>query len=172
MKNTVQLHPDVDVRREVGRILNLLLADEYVLYKIMRDYHWNVTGPDYYALRLQFHLQQEEAARWVDDVSEWIRELHLEPRINWTDLIESARLSAASGLGLPAQRMIAELLRAHEEIMAQLCTDSDICLHYLGEVSMASLLTDLRERHENAAWMLRAHLGATWERNEPVTISA
>lgn len=170
MKTIIQ--SDHDVREEVRRILNLLLADEYMLYKITRDYHWNVTGPDYYALRLQFHLQHEEAAHWVDEVSEWIRALHLDTHINWTELIASARLLAASGFGLPAQRMIAELLRAHEEIMAQLYTDGDICLHYLGDAAMASRLTSLRERHENAAWMLRAHLGATWESNLTELISA
>ena len=32
-------------RCEVGRIINLLLADEFVLYSATRGFHWNVTGP-------------------------------------------------------------------------------------------------------------------------------
>lgn len=153
-------------------MLKLLLADEYRLYKITRDYHWNVTGPDYYSLRLLFQLQHEEATGWVDDVSEWIRELHLGGPISWIELSESARCSAAPGVGLDAQHMLAELLRAHEEIIAQLHADSSACLHDLGEASLAVLLTELRERHENAAWMVRAQLGATWEKNWPVPLSA
>lgn len=140
-------------------MLNPLLADEYMLYKITRDYHWNVMGPDYYSLRLQFQLQHEEAARFVDDVAERVRTLHLDARICWTDLMGSARCSAAPGLGLPAQRMLVELLHAHEGIIAQLDADSKECLEYLGDASMAEFLTDLRERHENAAWMLRAQIG-------------
>src|SRR5262245_23079231 len=106
--------PDHATRQEVGRLLNLLLADEYMLYKITRDYHWNVMGPDYHTLRLQFQLQHEEAARLVDDVAERVRGLQLDTCIRWSDLMESARCSAAAGLGLPAQRMLVELLRAHD----------------------------------------------------------
>lgn len=170
MKNN--LVSDHDAREEVGRILRLLLADEYRLYKITRDYHWNVTGPDYFTLRLLFQLQHEEVTGWVDDVSEWIRTLHLGEPISWTELSESARCSAPSGLGLPAQRMLAELLRSHEEIITQLYADTNICRYYLGDSDMAVRLTELREKHESAAWMVRAQLGATWEKNIPVPLSA
>ena len=43
-----------EARLEVGQILNLLLADKYVLYTTTRDYHWNVTGPEFLALHHQF----------------------------------------------------------------------------------------------------------------------
>ncbi len=161
-----------DGRQEMGRKLQLLLADEYRLYKITHDYHWNVTGPDDHALRLLFQLQHEEAAGGVDDIAEWIRVLHLGAPINWTELRESARCSTVSGVGLPAQSMLAELLRSHEEIIAQLHADSTVCLHELGDASMAAHLTELRERQESAAWMVRAQLGATWEKNWPIPLSA
>jgi len=147
----------------MGRILKLLLADEYRLYKITYDYHWNITEPDYDTLRLLFHLQHEEASRWVDSVAEWMRALDLGILINWAELGESARCATASGQGLPAQRMLAELLRSHEEIIEQLYIDSNICRHDLGDDSMAVLLTRLREEHESAAWMVRAQLGTSWE---------
>jgi len=145
-------------REAVGRILNLQLADEYALYKITRDYNWNVTGPDFFSLRLQFQLQHNDAARWVDDLSEWIRNLRLDARISWAELKESARCSAAPGLGLPAHRMLAELLHAHDAIMARLGADSVDCLRQYGDTATAGFLTGLREQHENAAWMIRAQL--------------
>jgi starvation-inducible DNA-binding protein len=143
-------------RREVGRMLNLLLADEYVFYKITRDYHWNVTGPNFFSLQLLFKLQHEAAAGWVDDLAERIRDLRLETRIGWTDLEASARCGAAPGFGQPAERMVAELFFLHDEMIAQLRADGDACLQRYPDADLTSFLTGLREQHENAASMLRS----------------
>jgi starvation-inducible DNA-binding protein len=43
MKPNIRLS-DQD-RKGVVDILNVLLADEYVLYTNTRNYHWNVVGP-------------------------------------------------------------------------------------------------------------------------------
>ena len=147
-----------EARREVGRILELLLADEYMLYKITRDYLWNVAGPDYFSLRLQFQLQHAETAGWVDAVTERIRAMRLDTRKSWAELQASARCSAAPGFELPAGHMLAELLRSHDEMIAQLRSDSETCRQRYGDASTASFLDGLREQHENSAWMLRAQL--------------
>jgi len=139
-------------------MLNLLLADEYLLYQITRDYHWNVNGPDFFSLRLQFQLQHDAATKWVDEVTERIREMRLDARISWGDLKESARCSAAAGFGLAADCMLAELLRAHEDIIAQLRSDAEVCRLKFGDASTAGFLAGMIEQHENAAWMLRAQL--------------
>ena len=154
---------------EIQRMLNLLLADEYLLYKISRDYHWNVSGADCFSLRLLFQLQHEETAGWVDALAERIRETRPAPHISWETLKESARCSAASGFALPAKDMLTELLGAHDQIIAQLRSDSAACQNY-GDASTAGFLTDLMERHENAAWMLRAQLeNAGVKKSDPIT---
>ncbi len=49
MELTIKPHIGLSdgARLEVGQMLNLLLADEYVLYATAHDYHWNVTGPNF-----------------------------------------------------------------------------------------------------------------------------
>jgi starvation-inducible DNA-binding protein len=147
-----------EAREAVGRILNLLLADEYFLYQITRDYHWNVRGPDFFSLRLQFQMQHDASTAWVDEVTERIRLLRLDERISWDDLKESVRCAAASGFGLPAEAMITGLLRAHEDIIAQLRSDIEVCRFKWCDASTAGFLAGLVEQHENSAWMLRAQL--------------
>ena len=56
-------------------MLNLLLADEYVLYATTRDYHWNVTGPEFSSLHLQFEMQFGQIADWIDQVAERTRSI-------------------------------------------------------------------------------------------------
>jgi len=145
-------------RLEVGQMLNLTLADEYVLYATTRDYHWNVTGPEFRSLHLQFEEQYEQIAQWIDDVAERARAIGAGARGNWADLAKAARTSADPGVGLPAEHMLSELLALHEEMIVQLRTDSDAALRRYKDAGTADFLTDLMERHEKAAWMLRAQL--------------
>ena len=156
MKTNIGLNDEA--RLEVGQILNLLLADEFVLYATTRDYHWNVTGPEFRSLHLQFEEQYDQIAQWIDDVAERARAIGIGARGNWADLTKSARCSADTGIGLPADRMLAELLELHEEMIVQLRADSESCANRYHDAGTADFLTGLMEKHEKAAWMLRAQL--------------
>jgi starvation-inducible DNA-binding protein len=156
MKTNIGLNDEA--RLEVGSMLNLLLADEYVLYVTTRDYHWNVTGPEFLSLHQQFEAQYEQIAQWIDDVAERARAIGAGARGNLADLVKDTRLSADPGIDLPAEHMLSELLALHEELIVQLRTDSDACTERFKDAGTADFLTGLMEKHEKAAWMLRAQL--------------
>lgn len=147
-----------ETRLEVGQMLNLLLADEYVLYATTRDYHWNVTGPGFMSLHLQLEVQYVQIAEWIDEVAERARAIGVGARGNWADLTKAARTSADPGMGLGAANMISELLALHEEIIVQLRTDSAACASRFNDAGTADFLTGLMARHEKAAWLIRAQL--------------
>ncbi|MBI3887130.1 MAG: DNA starvation/stationary phase protection protein [Opitutae bacterium] len=145
-------------RREVGQRLNLLLADEFLLYATTRDYHWNVTGPEFLSLHQQFEAHYTQIAVWIDDIAERARAIGVGARGHWAELAKSVRLSAAAGRGLPARSMLAGLLALHEELIVQLRADSEACTTRFHDAGTADFLTGLMEQHEKAAWMLRAQL--------------
>jgi starvation-inducible DNA-binding protein len=147
-----------ETRLEVGQILNLILADEFVLYATTRDYHWNVTGPEFRSLHGEFEEQYELVAHWIDDVAERARAIGVGARGNWADLTKAARSSADPGIGLPAEHMLSELLALHEDLIVQLRTDAEACAGRYKDAGTADFLTGLMEQHEKAAWMLRAQL--------------
>jgi len=156
MKTNIGLNDEA--RLEVGQILNLLLADESVLYATTRDYHWNVTGPEFDSLHKRFEEQYEQLAQWIDDLAERARAIGVGARGNWADMAKAARTSADPGIDLSAEHMLSELLDLHEEMIVQLRTDSDACTKRFKDAGTADFLTGLMERHEKAAWMLRAQL--------------
>jgi len=156
MKTNIGLNDEA--RLEVGQMLNLILADESVLYATTRDYHWNVTGGNFRSLHLQFEEQYTQIAGWIDEVAERARSIGCGARGNWADLTKAARCSADPGIGLPAEHMLSELLALHEEMIVQLRTDSEACGATFKDAGTADFLTGLMERHEKAAWMLRAQL--------------
>jgi len=156
MKTNIGLNDEA--RLEVGQMLNLLLADEYVLYATTRDYHWNVTGAEFPSLHQQFETQFGQIADWIDQVAERARAIGVGARGNWADLTSAARSSADPGIDLAAEHMLSELLALHEEMIVQLRTDSAACLERFNDAGTADFLTGLMEQHEKTAWMLRAQL--------------
>jgi len=156
MKTNIGLNDEA--RMEIGQMLNLLLADESVLYATTRDYHWNVTGPEFLSLHQQFEAQYDQAAVWIDDIAERARAIGIGARGNWGDMTKSARCSADPGMGLSGEHMLSELLALHEEMIVQLRTDSEACATHFKDAGTADFLTGLMEQHEKAAWMLRAQL--------------
>ena len=156
MKTNIGINDEA--RLEVGQMLNLLLADESVLYATTRDYHWNVTGPGFRSHHLQFEEQYKQIEQWIDDVAERARAIGAGARGNWADLIKGARIFADPGMGLPAEHMLAELLALHEDIIVQLRSDSEACTRRFEDAGTADFLTGLMQQHEKAAWMLRAQL--------------
>lgn len=156
MKTNIGLNDEA--RLEIGQMLNLILADEYVLYATTRDYHWNVTGPEFRSLHQQFEEQHDQIAKWIDDVAERARAIGVGARGNWADLNKAARTSADPGIGLAAEHMLAELLALHEEMIVQLRADCEACAERFNDAGTADFLTGLMKRHEKTAWLLRAQL--------------
>ena len=156
MKTNIGLNDEA--RLEVGSMLNLLLAYEYVLYATTRDYPLECDRPGFPSLHKQFEAQYEQIAQWIDDVAERARAIGAGARGNWADLTKAAPSSADPGIGLSARHMLSELLALHEELIVQLRTDSEACTGRFRDAGTADFLTGLMEQHEKAAWMLRAQL--------------
>lgn len=144
-------------REAVAKILNLLLADEYILYTKTRNYHWNVTGLQFNDLHKFFEEQYEELNEAVDDIAERARVLGHWSLGTLTEFNEATRLTEHPGIYPNAEEMIATLLEDHEIIIKQLRTDLAKCEEY-GDMGTSDFLTGLMEKHEKMAWMLRSFI--------------
>src|SRR5664279_5280016 len=73
METTIGIKPEN--LAEVAHSLNILLADEHVLYIKTRNAHWNVEGPDFHSQHLFFESQYGQVEEIIDDIAERIRTL-------------------------------------------------------------------------------------------------
>jgi starvation-inducible DNA-binding protein len=145
-------------RSGVVKILNALLSDEYCLYTKTRNYHWNVTGPQFNDLHKFFEEQYTELNDIVDDVAERARSLGGSALGTLTEFTERTRLREHPGQYPNAREMIANLLSDHEAIIRQLRFDLETCAEKYHDTGTNDFLTGLMEKHEKMAWMLRAFL--------------
>ena len=142
-------------RKEVAKILNNLLSDEYLLYTKTLKYHWNVYGMVFHDFHKLFLEQYEALLEIADEVAERARALG-EPALgSMTEFLKHARLKEEPGKIPDAHGMIKQLLADHETIIRQMREDLATC-EKLGDMGTNNFLTEMLEKHEKFAWMLRA----------------
>ena len=146
-------------RTVVVKILNTLLADEYLLYTKTRNYHWNVLGPQFNDLHKFFEEQYTELNVVADDVAERARSLGGWALGTLKELSQHARLEEHPGEYPNARQMIANLLADHEALVRQLRADLESAEKH-HDMGTNDFLTGLMEKHEKMAWMLRSFLQA------------
>lgn len=143
-------------RAGVNQILSTLLADEHVLYLKTRNYHWNVTGPQFNDLHKFFEGQYDQIEETIDDIAERIRALGGHAPATMAEFLNLARIKEAPGEKPNARSMLMNLSADHETIIRNLRTDLVSCGEKYGDAGTNDFLTGLMESHEKMAWMLRA----------------
>lgn len=158
MNTTTNIGISKENIQRVADMLNKLLADETVLYIKTRNFHWNVTGRNFYGLHLLLEKHYKELESMIDDAAERIRQLGhfavgtMGDYLKLTNLVE-----AGNHQDFNAKSMIQALVEDHETIICILRNDilkDEDCR----DAGTADFSTNLMEKHEKMAWMLRSHL--------------
>jgi starvation-inducible DNA-binding protein len=142
--------------KPVINALRRALADTYALQVKAQNYHWNVTGPDFYGLHKLFEEQYDDAAEAVDELAERIRALGDKAPGSFK------AFQQLTGVGDPVdgagpETMIADLQASHETVSKALGEGIDAAEQAEDPVT-ADLFTERRAAHDKHAWMLRSHL--------------
>ncbi len=143
-----------EAREEVGTMLNHALADEFALSAATRDYHWNVTGPQFHSLHELFDEQYHEIDAWMEKLGERARVIGVVAQSSWTELINGPRFTPPRGADLNARSMMSALAGLHERLSAGLRRDARMCADNCHDGVTAELLNELAEYHESICWML------------------
>ena len=145
-------------RQAVVKLLNTVLADEFVLYAKTRRFHWNVEGPHFFELHALFQKQYEELAEIVDNVAERARALDGIAAGSLEEYLRLTRLEENPENAYDARGAMEALLADHESLIRCLRHDLETCSEHYRDEGTTDFLTGLMQAHEKMAWMLRAHL--------------
>jgi starvation-inducible DNA-binding protein len=144
-------------RTAVLALLDLTLADEYVLYTKTRNFHWNVTGFHFSAMHKFFEEQYGLLDGFVDETAERSRALGGRALGSMKEFLAKARLQESPSRPLKEEAMLSELLSDHESLIRSLRADVETAAG-AGDQGTADFLTGLMESHEKMAWMLRSFI--------------
>lgn len=146
-----------DVRAPVAETLNGLLADTTVLYTHAKFAHWNVKGPEFYALHLLFDEVAETFERHADEIGERIAALGAQA-------MGTAGM-AVSNCSLPSMPTDAVTGQEYVEALADRLAIHDANLYDAiqtaqgyGDPDTADLLNEVSREVTQQLWFLEAHL--------------
>ena len=156
------MKPNIDIKDKnlaaAAEILNVLLADEYVLYTKTRNAHWNVEGPHFMELHKFFQSQYEQLDEIIDDVAERVRTLGHFSLARLKDFLEVTHIAEDSGKFTDSRHIIQTLLNDHETVIGSIRKNIDKVANELKDAGTADFITGIMQAHEKMAWMLRAHV--------------
>lgn len=142
----------------LGKVLNVLLADENLLYIKTRTYHWNVTGIHFHDLHKFFEDQYGELEGLIDEIAERARKLGQPAEAGLATFLSKTRLAEDAEPVKESKTMLQNLLDDHEHLCRLIRADVTIVQDKFEDVATADFLTGLLATHEKMAWILRSIL--------------
>lgn len=136
--------------------LNSLLADYQVFYQKLRNYHWNVYGPQFFKLHEKFEEMYDEAADQIDEIAERILALGARPASTFKEYLELASLKEDVTIPAP-DAMVENILADLKKLIAALRGVADKAAG-ANDPATANLVEEIADGHEKTAWMLTAWL--------------
>ncbi|GMN05263.1 Dps family protein [Croceitalea sp. MTPC5] len=134
--------------------LNTLLADYHLYYQKLRNFHWNITGENFFDLHEKFETLYTDARIKIDEIAERILTLRYHPMSNFSNYLEKSSINE-SGSDLNDQKMVEEILFAHGILLKQMSKVIKKAESINDEGTVDLIGAYIREL-EKSSWMLNA----------------
>lgn len=141
----------------VVKALEQALADTFTLALKTQNYHWNVTGSNFFGLHNLFEEQYNDGYAAADELAERIRALGAPAPGGLSAFQEITKIKEAKA-GLDAKGMLDDLIAANEAIAESLKGSIEVS-EKAEDPATADMLTARVTVHDKAAWMLRSVRG-------------
>ncbi|MCC5937938.1 MAG: DNA starvation/stationary phase protection protein [Lunatimonas sp.] len=145
-----------DESEKIVSSLNKLLANYHVHYQKLRNFHWNVTGGDFFELHNQFEELYNEAFANIDLIAERIRVFGMKPYSLMKDYLEHADIKEVS-TDLKSREMVEEVLRDFQVLVDNM-NDCAEKVSDLGDTATEDMLISFIKSLEMHHWMLTSFL--------------
>jgi starvation-inducible DNA-binding protein len=141
---------------EVIKALKDVLYESYILLLKTQNYHWNVTGQNFYSLHTMFQQQYEDLFIAIDLIAERIRTLgdivpaRFETYLKFANIKEGEENSESS-------QMVKNLAHDQDLISKTLYKALKLAQEISDEATV-NIITDRIQVHQKNAWMLKSSL--------------
>ncbi len=149
---------DKNNRKMVVDALSRILADSIILSLKTRNYHWNVTGPNFAQLHALFEKIYEALDEGGDSIAERIRALGYKSPGSYVEFITMSVLREE--IDSPDHMdMIHSLVLDIEHLIRRIDEVKDVAMMGKDDASADLMIEQLRSLGK-FSWMLRSHLEA------------
>lgn len=141
---------------ELHKASKIAFATTFSFYLKAHNFHWNVTGADFFEYHELFGKIYEEVYSSVDDFAEKIRSLGTFMPGSYTRFTMLSEIDDQVEV-LEAGAMINQLLEDNEKLISLLKIVYDVAERE-GKHGFSNFLAERMDAHEKHGWMLRSTL--------------
>mgnify|MGYP001823903803 FL=1 len=132
------------------------MANYHVFYNKLRNFHWNIEGPEFFELHEEFEKEYNTVQKNIDIVAERIRVFGIKPNFTLKKTLELSEIKETEQ-NLTAIEMVREVLRdfeiLHNNMMSAIGSSLDT-----GDIATEQILTDFLRALEKRNWMFTSFL--------------
>jgi len=152
-ENTKVAHLDV---AEVQFSLNRLLANYQIHYQKLRNFHWNIVGPNFFELHKQFETEYDEVRLQIDTIAERVRILGARPYSTLAQYLEVAEIKEEPG-ELSDYKMVEGIVNDYSMLLPLLNKVLEVSGN-ADDSATEDMVTGMIQRMEKRKWMFTAWL--------------
>ncbi|NAY92585.1 DNA starvation/stationary phase protection protein [Muricauda sp. JGD-17] len=141
---------------EIVVTLNTLLANYQVFYNKLRNFHWNIEGPEFFELHEEFEKEYNKVKENIDILAERIRVFGVKPNFTLKKTLELSNIKEEKE-NLTAIEMTREVLQDFEILHNSMLDGINASLE-TGDVATEQMLTDFIRYIEKRNWMFTSYL--------------
>lgn len=138
----------------VAKELNQLLADYHIYYQKLKNFHWNITGKNFFDLHEKFEELYTDARVKIDDIAERILTLRYHPVSKYSVYLKISQIDEESPLQTD-EEMAMSILEDHKTILQQMTKVIHKASHAKDEGTI-DLIGGYIGELEKKSWMLNA----------------
>lgn len=144
------------IKAKVVILLEKVLADSYSLMIKTHNYHWNITGPNFYSLHKLFQEQYDELFEAIDEIAERIRALGEKAPGSLSEFSQLTSISEADK-ELSSEAMIKDLEKSNQTIIKTFQELRDLSGQD-GDPETEDMAISRIQVHQKNAWMLNSSI--------------
>ena len=142
---------------KISHALNSVLANYNVHFQKLRNFHWNVTGSDFFDLHMEFEEQYKEALDHIDEIAERIRFFGETPFGTMNEYLSESEIKESASSQMESDLMVRELLSDYRILLQHLNAVVKVASEQedAGTENMTKSFIKKIEKHH---WMLSSFL--------------
>ena len=135
--------------------LQQLLADVALFYHTVHEFHWNVTGLDFYEYHKLFDEIVSDVYDSIDPIAENIRKLGGYVKYNMSDLVKIANLNEVDEQTSDAKALTNYLIALNSNLINTLMKTFDLA-NKSNQQGIANFIAERIDMHQKWNWFLKA----------------
>lgn len=141
-------------RKKLASSLNQLLANYQVHYQKLRNYHWNVTGGDFFDIHENLEQQYTQSQTNIDLIAERVRVFHERPLSTYAEYLMVSSLKEDPTVP-GSEDMVKNLLADYVVLVDRMYETVELALE-LADAGTERMVKGFIEQIEKHHWMLGA----------------